>query len=223
MGFINQTQVKNNVTDSEFFDSEKQISKYLFRKCDSQKTNNTTPSHNSFSKVPIKITKQKLPPHMEANKQFLSLKQEKNVKSNADDNKDYSQYENKTENVNYDIVFNSQTKSNIKLMFNFLKEKIGEKLSDQLLNLINFSSDESIRKSLLENDEKMKLILGAYYKQVVHLIMHIVKVQPVSNNTPIISKKSNDNTIALENEYKSNRSHKKHNSIGYKSAFDKKI
>lgn len=219
MGFINQTQVKNNVTDSEFFDSEKQISKNTIRKCDSQKTNNTNPSHICFSKVPIKITKQRLPPHVEANKDLHLFKEDKTRNKNIND---FITYENRTENVNYDKVFNSQN-NNIKLMFNFLKEKIGEKLSDQLLNLINFSSDETIRKSLLENDEKMKKILGSYYKQVVNLIMHIVKVQQPVNNTPIISRVNNENNIALENEYKSNRSHKKHNSVGCKNTLEKNI
>jgi hypothetical protein len=216
MGFIDQSHVQSPITDLEFFESEKQINHNQVRKIYQQK-NPFAGSQAAFSKAPIKIMKQKIPPHLEVNKKLVPVLDEKISlnKSKDSNNSESTKSENSTSSIH---------NKNIKMMFGFLKEKIGEKLSEQLLSLINFSSEEGILKSLVENDEKIKKILGSYYNQVVNLIMHIVKLSP-STQTPTSNKtqKNEDNSLFLEDNIDFVRAHKKHYSVGGKSAFAKKF
>lgn len=153
----------NKIIDKEFFDSEKQGK----LKCIFSKVPKTT-----VSKDPI-IVKQKNIPFN---------------KINTNEVKEEKKSSNKKQENHFKIMENNwiekgKNDNNIKPMFNFLRDKIGQENLDKFIDLINFSKRENILKSVMHSDEKIKLLLGVYYKQVMTMIKYVVNTS--TDNSPI--------------------------------------
>ena len=132
---------------------------------------------------------------------------------------DNSHSNEKIENINKNVDYNNFD-SNMKPMFNFLKEKIGEELLEQLLDLISFSNNESIIKSLSDNDGLIKKILGSYYKQVVLMIKYMITNS--SENSCNGNNKNESELLSIsESDNDCVSGHKKHNSVGGMFVFEK--
>lgn len=217
MGFMNQSHLHTPIAEIEFFESEKQIHMNPIRKSVANKTPFVSSGMIQTGKAPIKIIKQKLPPHLE-------LKENPNIqKLKLNRSKDSINSDN-IKQENYSPNEGNGNKGNIKIMLNFLKEKIGEKLFEQLFSVIDFTTEEHIMKTMAENDEIIKKILGNFYIQVVSLITHIIKNANNVVQTPQSkpTKKEEDNSQLLEDNMDFVRVHKKHFSVGSKSAFASK-
>jgi len=151
---IPQSQHQSSkIIEKEFFDSEKQGK----LKCIFSKLPSTT-----NCKDPIMI-KQKMIPF---NKPNQDIKEEKRSSK--------PKLENQCKMQESIWIEKGKNEKNIKPMFSFLRDKIGQENLDKFIELINFSKRDTIIKSVTYNDEKIKNLLGIYYKQVVTMIKYVV-------------------------------------------------
>ena len=160
---LNQPKLKKNKQHSKFLPSKIiKNDNHFSENQENSKKNLMSIQQVRFTNLRVKIENQKII-------QGDSLYHKNQIESNTEKNQKMQE-----KTINNSLFDNRNHENKIKIMFNFLSEKIGDDLLQCLLNLINFSNKDTIKHSMTKNDEQIKLILGSFYNQVVLMIKYII-------------------------------------------------
>jgi len=154
----------NKIITEEFFNSEKQVNKkksvaptkMIFH---SINQNNKNPIRNIKKKQEISLNTLKSP-ELKQNYLFYGP-EDKNISKAK-----YLKFDkNDSDEEKLANELTQPSSNNMKTMLHFLKEKLGDKVYNELLKLVNFSTNENIMNSLNNYNNEIFNLLGDFYKQ----------------------------------------------------------